>query len=97
MASPEDRRWMQGEHNAAFSETLKTDEYADWGATALFYAALHFVDAMRMPQGAHIDHQPSTSHTNRDDARTALRMWLTIGGGRSQESPRTSPTPSRRR
>jgi hypothetical protein len=39
----------QAEHNEALCRAIGGSQYADWAVTALFYAALHLVDAYLAP------------------------------------------------
>ncbi len=41
----------QAVHNEALSRSLQAGSYTDWAVTALFYAALHLLDAVLSPQG----------------------------------------------
>lgn len=53
----------KAERNEKFAETVSKTAYLDWAVTILFYAALHYVDAILSVSGIHPD-----SHTQRDDA-----------------------------
>lgn len=43
----------QAEHNLKFSASIDAALYPDWVATALFYAALHYVDAFLATKNIH--------------------------------------------
>lgn len=53
----------KAERNEKFAETVAKTAYLDWATTILFYAALHFVDAILAPSGIHPD-----NHTQRNEA-----------------------------
>jgi hypothetical protein len=36
---------LQAQHNEAFYQVIDKNAYSDWAMTALFYAALHYIDA----------------------------------------------------
>ena len=48
-----DDHLRQAKHNLEFGESLDAVRYSDWIATALFYAALHYVDAFLATKGHH--------------------------------------------
>lgn len=54
---------LKAERNQKFAETLTATQYLDWAVTVLFYAALHYVDAVLAVSG--ID---PNDHTERQDA-----------------------------
>jgi hypothetical protein len=41
-----DQHLTQAAHNEKLAETLSRTAYVDWAVTVLFYAALHYVDAI---------------------------------------------------
>lgn len=48
-----DDHLSQAQHNLEFGESLDAAKYSDWVATALFYTALHYVDAFLDTKGYH--------------------------------------------
>lgn len=48
-----DDHLAQAQHNLLFAESIDAVQYSDWVATALFYAALHYVDAFLDTKGHH--------------------------------------------
>lgn len=48
-----DDHLTQAQHNREFAESLDPAKYSDWVATALFYAALHYVDAFLATRNVH--------------------------------------------
>jgi uncharacterized protein (UPF0332 family) len=53
----------KAERNEKFADTVSNTAYLDWAVTILFYAALHYVDAILAVSGIHPD-----SHSQRGDA-----------------------------
>ena len=53
----------KAEHNEKLAETLSRTAYLDWAVTVIFYAALHYVDAILAASVVH----PET-HSERNDA-----------------------------
>jgi len=53
----------KAERNEKFAETVAKTAYLDWAVTIIFYAALHYVDAILAASSIHPD-----NHTQRDDA-----------------------------
>jgi uncharacterized protein (UPF0332 family) len=53
----------KAERNEKFAETVSKTAYLDWAVTIIFYAALHYVDAILAVSGIHPD-----NHTQRDAA-----------------------------
>ena len=47
----------QAEHNEGLALSLLDTPHTDWAVTALFYAALHLLDAYLTPQGRLTSHQ----------------------------------------
>ena len=43
----------QAEHNRDFANSLDASKYSDWIAIALFYSALHYLDAFLATKGHH--------------------------------------------
>ena len=52
----------QAAHNEAFFASIEVATYSDWAVTALFYSALHYVDAYLARQG----HEDPGDHDMRD-------------------------------
>jgi len=65
---------QHAKHNEQFAEFLESTSYPDWRATALFYAALHYVQSYFLKQ---IPARPFKTHAARD---TAIRLDVHIGG-----------------
>jgi len=56
----------KAEHNVRFLLTI-SDDYADWLATAAFYAAVHYLEAMFAEQGIHSrDHEGRKAFVRRN-------------------------------
>jgi uncharacterized protein (UPF0332 family) len=53
----------KAEHNEKLAETIGKTAYLDWAVTIIFYAALHYVDAILAASVVH----PET-HSERNDA-----------------------------
>lgn len=62
MARKDDHLW-QADHNEAFYSRLLTTKFLDWVVTAIFYSALHYVDAYL---AAKQDIHPSRHYEGRD-------------------------------
>ena len=60
-----DRHIAKAEHNKEFAQKVLDlgEEYQDWALTAIFYSALHYVDAMLGDRGATV-----STHHERDKA-----------------------------
>ena len=65
---------QQAKHNEQFADSLQSTSYPDWRATAIFYAALHYVQGYFLKQ---IPPRPFKTHSARD---TAIRLDANIGG-----------------
>lgn len=65
----------KAERNEKFAGTVSKTAYLDWAVTILFYAALHYVDAILAISGIHPD-----SHTQRGDAIGTNATLLRIRG-----------------
>ena len=61
---------QQAQHNEEFIASFDLDStpYLDWVVTAIFYAALHFVDSYLAIRGVHL-----SSHRGRDSLIWAVR------------------------
>jgi hypothetical protein len=66
-----DEHLEQTRHNRRFFDSLDTDAYSDWAATALFYTALHYLDAFLATLGIHPLRHPDRTREVR--ARLELR------------------------
>lgn len=68
--------YQQAQHNEQLSEFLNNTPYADWRATCLFYAALHYVQAYfvsRNPPQSYVLH--STRDTAVQSDPHIGRIW----------------------
>jgi uncharacterized protein (UPF0332 family) len=63
----------KAERNEKFADTVSGTAYLDWAVTILFYAALHYVDAILAVSGVHPD-----SHSQRGDAMGANATLLVV-------------------
>jgi hypothetical protein len=72
--------WSQGEHNEAFYQGIDKDVYSDWAATALFYSALHYIDAflagIGIDPGGHDDRDSEVA--NRKELRPLARQYFRL-------------------
>lgn len=61
---------QQAQHNEEFIASFDLDStpYLDWVVTAIFYAALHFIDSYLATKGIHL-----SSHRGRDSLIWAVR------------------------
>ena len=75
---------QQAQHNEEFIASFDLDStpYLDWVVTAIFYAALHFVDSYLAIRGVHL-----SSHRGRDSLITPNSIPTTIS------PPKTHPVP----
>ncbi len=64
---------QQAKHNEALAEFLEGTSYPDWRATALFYAALHYVQAYFLSR------TPPKSYVRHSDRDTAIEIDTHIG------------------
>ena len=63
----------KAERNEKLAETLFRTSYIEWAVTVLFYAAVHYVDAILAASGLHPD-----SHGQREDAINANPTLMTV-------------------
>lgn len=63
----------KAERNEKFADTVSKTAYLDWAVTIIFYAALHYVDAILAVSAIHPD-----NHTQRDDAIGTNATLLTV-------------------
>lgn len=63
----------KAEHNEKLASTLSQTAYLDWAVTVIFYAALHYVDAILAASVVH----PET-HSERNDAIGTNATLMTI-------------------
>jgi uncharacterized protein (UPF0332 family) len=75
----------KAERNEKIAQTLATTMYWDWVVTILFYAALHYVDAILAVSGTHPE-----NHTRRNDF-----MWTNDTLKKIRSEYRTLETLSR--
>lgn len=72
--------WLQGEHNEAFYQYIDKNAYSDWAATALFYSALHYIDAFlarfEIDPGGHDDRD--TEVANRKELRPLAKQYFRL-------------------
>lgn len=65
----------QAEHNEALSQRLEITRYTDWAVTALFYSALHLIDAYLLALG--MDPKDHAERLRQVASAAALRpVWL---------------------
>jgi len=64
----------QAHRNFKVYEDLKAKPYVDWAATALFYAAMHDVNAWLIEKGC----GAPTSHRNRETRMTSAGVPLSV-------------------
>ena len=64
---------LQAEHNERLYEALDRVVYSDWAMTSLFYAALHYVDALILQNGVQPD-----SHQTRNRKVSQLTVLKPI-------------------
>ncbi len=70
-----DQHVAKANHDEAFvaSLDLATTPFCDWAVTALFYAALHYIEAYFATKGAHsLDHRARDSDIQREPAISGL-------------------------
>jgi hypothetical protein len=60
----EETHVQQACHNRRLARTISRSDYPDWAATVIFYAAVHYVEAVLARHAAPPDDQPS-SHADR--------------------------------
>lgn len=65
---------QQAKHNEQLAEFLNDTPYGDWRATALFYAALHYVQAYFLSR------TPPQHYSTHFDRDTAIENDPHIGG-----------------
>jgi hypothetical protein len=69
---------QQAQHNETFFRFVDQSQYSDWAMTALFYAALHYIDAflsqVGMNPGGHDDRDKEVA--NRKELRLIARQYF---------------------
>lgn len=79
-----DDHLTQAQHNREFAESLDAAKYSDWVATALFYAALHHVDAFLATRNVH-----PGRHDVRDNYVEKVTELRRLLGAKEQQQNRT--------
>jgi hypothetical protein len=71
-----DEHLKQAQHNEQLADALSKGAYIDWAVTVLFYAALHYVDAVLAVSQVNPDtHGERQTEIQRND--TLKRMYTT--------------------